>query len=232
MYLTEKEILDRQRNQLFYIQKLLARTGLNLDDFCDLLPGIIHLNRIPTFEIVYIDRNGCEKLGLKREEVTSGGMQLLQKIIEPTNFLQLKKTFAAMDFTDNSVVCSYFQAIKSPASKGAYEWYYSVKKQFSQGLTISITNPLSSLGNIQAGVEKVLEENCFIRKNLQKLESLTRRERELMVLISRGHTSQEIATSLCLSPHTIKTHRKHIWQKLDIKSYADLIRFAEHFELL
>ena len=55
--------------------------------------------------------------------------------------------------------------------------------------------------------------------------NLTNREMEIVQLISRQYTNQQIADHLHLSIYTIETHRKNIMQKLQLKTPAALIRF-------
>jgi len=58
------------------------------------------------------------------------------------------------------------------------------------------------------------------------LDLLSDRELEVLRLLGDGKTSQEISKVLGLSVKTVETHRLHIKQKLDLKSSADLVRFA------
>ena len=51
---------------------------------------------------------------------------------------------------------------------------------------------------------------------------LTTRETEILKLIAHGHSTQVIADTLFLSPHTVQTHRKSIIKKLNIKSPLNL----------
>jgi DNA-binding NarL/FixJ family response regulator len=55
---------------------------------------------------------------------------------------------------------------------------------------------------------------------------LTSREREVLQLVAEGNTNEEIARILSLSRNTIEAHRKHIMEKLDIHTVAELVRFA------
>lgn len=55
--------------------------------------------------------------------------------------------------------------------------------------------------------------------------NLTKREMEIIQLISMQYTNQQIADHLHLSIYTIETHRKNIMQKLQLKTPAALIRF-------
>lgn len=56
--------------------------------------------------------------------------------------------------------------------------------------------------------------------------SLTERERQILVMIAEGYSSQAIASQLFVSIKTVETHRRHISQKLDLHGPADFTRFA------
>ena len=58
------------------------------------------------------------------------------------------------------------------------------------------------------------------------LEILSSREREVLQLVAEGKPSSEIAKLLFLSVKTIETYRSRLMQKLGIKDFAELIRFA------
>jgi len=57
-------------------------------------------------------------------------------------------------------------------------------------------------------------------------KDLSGREREVTRLIGLGRTVKEIATGLALSEKTVSTYRSRILTKLNLKSTADLIRYA------
>ena len=60
------------------------------------------------------------------------------------------------------------------------------------------------------------------------VEPLTPREREVLRLVARGYTNQEIATELTLSLSTVKTHLEHIIAKLDVSDRTQAaVRAAE-----
>ena len=55
---------------------------------------------------------------------------------------------------------------------------------------------------------------------------LSPREVEIVRLIALGHTSAEIAAKLHLSRRTVETHRARIFHKLEMRTRAELVRFA------
>jgi two-component system response regulator NreC len=65
-----------------------------------------------------------------------------------------------------------------------------------------------------------------------QVELLTPREQEVCALLAYGHTNAEIARKLCISERTVETHRTNITAKLDLKSRAELVRFAIDHGLL
>jgi DNA-binding NarL/FixJ family response regulator len=57
-------------------------------------------------------------------------------------------------------------------------------------------------------------------------ETLTRREREILKLIAEGFKSKEIADYLCISVHTVETHRSTLMKKLNLHNTAGLVALA------
>ena len=55
---------------------------------------------------------------------------------------------------------------------------------------------------------------------------LSEREREGLGQVTKGLSNKEIANELCLSTHTVITHRKNIAAKLNIHSTAGLTIYA------
>jgi DNA-binding NarL/FixJ family response regulator len=58
------------------------------------------------------------------------------------------------------------------------------------------------------------------------LNQLTGREREVLLGIVRGRTNKEIAAQLGISHRTVETHRESLMRKLQIRTVAELTRFA------
>jgi DNA-binding NarL/FixJ family response regulator len=65
-----------------------------------------------------------------------------------------------------------------------------------------------------------------LKDNFQKCLSLSKREKEILLLISQGYTSIGISETLFISKHTVETHRKNILRKLNFNSSTELVKFA------
>jgi DNA-binding NarL/FixJ family response regulator len=60
----------------------------------------------------------------------------------------------------------------------------------------------------------------------EQLDILTEREREIMALVARGLSNDEIAKLLTISPATVKTHVSRAMLKLDARDRAQLVVLA------
>lgn len=61
---------------------------------------------------------------------------------------------------------------------------------------------------------------------VDRYESLSEREREILQLVAEGHSNKQVADLLSVSPATVETHRAHILQKLDVHNTAELVLYA------
>ncbi len=58
------------------------------------------------------------------------------------------------------------------------------------------------------------------------IDRLSRREFQVMLMISHGLTNAEISAKLCLSPKTVSTYRLRLLEKLGAQSEVDLVKIA------
>ena len=70
-------------------------------------------------------------------------------------------------------------------------------------------------------------EQAEIRQIKQRVESLTPREHEVLVLVTAGMLNKQIAGELAIAEDTVKIHRGRVMQKLGIVSVAELVRLCE-----
>jgi DNA-binding CsgD family transcriptional regulator len=91
-----------------------------------------------------------------------------------------------------------------------------------RGLKFEATPEASSAANEEGfDIERVFDRF--------KADQLTSRERAIVSLILRGHSSLSVAERLGIAEGTVKNHRKHIYAKLKISSQAELFSmFVRH----
>jgi len=64
------------------------------------------------------------------------------------------------------------------------------------------------------------------QENTSKLTLLTSREKEILIILSTGKISKEIADLLNISINTVEQHKKNIKKKLNLKTVGELINFT------
>lgn len=81
---------------------------------------------------------------------------------------------------------------------------------------------------LHAPIEKVLLESSIPGKSGRSdfLPKLSRREKEVLDLIVKEYTTQEIADALFLSVNTVETHRASLLTKLGARNIAGLVRIT------
>lgn len=114
------------------------------------------------------------------------------------------------------------------AKKGAYSY---LLKNTDQEELIKVVRIVSEgkkyfSPSISAKMIDYMSENP-INENV-----LSKKETEVLELISKGNTTKEIATMLYVSSRTIETHRANILKKLDVKNTAELIKKAVELKFI
>jgi DNA-binding NarL/FixJ family response regulator len=69
-------------------------------------------------------------------------------------------------------------------------------------------------------------------REVAQLQSLTKRERAVLVLLGRGLEFEEIADRLSISEHTVRTHLQNLYRKLNVHSRLDIVRLVSRHGLL
>lgn len=108
---------------------------------------------------------------------------------------------------------------------------YMLKDSAFGELTIAIRTIISGGLFISPNIAgNVLEE--FARRanpghqSQRRISQLSHREKEILQLISEGHSTKEIATKINVSVKTVETHRQHIMQKVGVHNVAALTKYA------
>lgn len=97
---------------------------------------------------------------------------------------------------------------------------YILQKPFSDGaFRVAINRAVHARRSLA-------ESKRFVGPAKSRLSSLSPRQRELLIHVSKGRTNKEIAHHLSISPKTVELHRAAMMQKMGASSLAELIRIA------
>jgi FixJ family two-component response regulator len=86
------------------------------------------------------------------------------------------------------------------------------------------------LDAVIAGIKKDLAQRTdalAIERNVERLETLTPRERQVLQEVARGRVNKQIAFDLGISKVTVKLHRGNVMRKMRAASIGELIRTWE-----
>ena len=104
---------------------------------------------------------------------------------------------------------------------------YVPKNAEKEELLVAIQTILKGGKYFSREIKDLYLENKLIKKKEEKEKiTLTRREIDVITLIAKEYTTQEIADKLCLSKHTIESYRKNLISKLGVRNLAGLTKYA------
>jgi len=102
---------------------------------------------------------------------------------------------------------------------------YLVKTSIHEELINAVRTVLGGRKFITSSIAQKLADS--LQHNTQvPHELLSNREYDVFILLAQGTNVSEIATKINLSPTTISTYRGRIMEKMNLKSNADLTRYA------
>ncbi|MEW6570449.1 MAG: response regulator transcription factor [Nitrospirota bacterium] len=106
-----------------------------------------------------------------------------------------------------------------------------VLKESAGGEVINAVRTVNAgLRYLSKKIDEIMVEN-YISQRLASglkspLETISRREREVLQLVVEGKSSAEISVALSLSPKTVETYRSRLMRKLGINDIPGLVKFA------
>jgi len=118
--------------------------------------------------------------------------------------------------------------------------YQQIRKGMALGADDYLSKPFSAtdlLSAVSARLKRfaalaaVPSSASVPRKEMIRLQQLTEREKEILVLIGQGHRVKEIADRLCISPKTVEVHSSRLKKKLGVANAVMLVHWASQLDL-
>ncbi len=186
------------------------------------------LGRTHDVEVVAEANDGCEAVALTRErqpdlvlmDFAMEGMNGLEATVQIRRECPAVRVIMLSMYSDRRFVTSSLRAGASG---------YILKDAGFDELLSAI--PRVAQGQIVLGralVDSIVQDYVQLvsREDEGAFQVLSPREREVLQLLAEGHSTQEIALRLRVSPKTIETHRKQVMDKLGLRSVAELTKYA------
>lgn len=177
----------------------------------------------------------------------------LKASLSTYDFIEVVRTFntanKAFDFLKKETVDLVITDMSMPELNGI-EFIKKLKKErFNlKVMVISSFNPVhfetnfydgyllkdTAITEVVKAIESIVYKNIPYFHKLMETKNklnfsskiLTKREKEIVNLIAKEYTVDEIAALLFLSRHTIETHKKNVFLKLQVKTNVGLVKKA------
>jgi len=169
---------------------------------------------VPTFN------TGMDNLGF----TVSNDMMAHLSVMK--SFEEVESVIKPNFFTDKNAAIIYF----NQKAKLKNDLTYRVR-ELGNIAKVDITINFDLLPKVISLLEDFEKEQQFVKDNINKFNSLSKRELQIVKLIVNNYGSKEIACKLLISVLTVGTHRKSIIKKLKIKRPMDWLLFGRAFNL-
>lgn len=101
---------------------------------------------------------------------------------------------------------------------------YLLKRTKPSDLRVALLDVLGGGAPMTSEVARRVVESFRQRaRSREEIVQLTAREEEVLVLLSKGYSNKEIADRINLSVDTVRSHLKHIYEKMHVRSRAEAV---------
>lgn len=206
-------------------------------------------------EIILVDDHKIIRVGLKAILESFDNIEVIGDVDNGLDlFKLLKKTEPDIIFMDinlenesgiditRKVVSRYSDIIVIAFTSS--EEVNSVSEMLDAGASAFLLKNASEM-EIKKAIDEVVKGNSYFSKEFVLLAKqfnskprkrshiqISDREKEVLTLICKGHSNQEIADEIGLSIHTVDSHRRNLLTKTEAKNTASLVMIAIRDELV
>jgi DNA-binding CsgD family transcriptional regulator len=180
-----------------------------------------------------LNKTGCKWFGITNDEINRMGRAFTEKYFHPDTLnYEFPKIISFYQNDNNEKQFISFQKIKNPLTNEFNVCLALIKHRNNKNDFLGLTYPVSANTAFQKKLIRIFEEQIFKEKNKEIFTRLTVREKQILTQLAQGFNNPQIADNLFISRSTVEQHRKNINRKLCIKSFRDIIDFAQAFNLI
>lgn len=193
------------------------------------------LEQMGNVKVVGEASNGVEVVALAQELVPD--LIVMDVSMPELDGIQATEQILRLDLNIRVIILSMHSKpniVQQALRKGAKG--YLLKNAIGEELTLAIQFASQNEVYLSPSISSALLENLwYLQERIGEktmADLLTARERQVLQLISEGHTNHEIADKLVVSVKTIEKHRANLMEKLGIHDVVGLIREAIKHDLI
>jgi DNA-binding CsgD family transcriptional regulator len=216
----------------------IARALAEIAATADHYPGVVIVLSHDCQRVLYMSACGLQLLQTTLPELVKLGDGYHARYFNPEEAHEyVPKLVSLLQRNDLSYSVSFFQQVRTGPGR-TFEHYLTTVRVLAQGqngsplLTICLACRIEPGSHLTAKVQRLLDENAFLRSHAATFASLTERERQILGHLARSRSSGEIAESLFISTQTVDTHRRNLRHKLGASTAFELGQYARAFDLI
>ena len=214
--------------------------------------NVIENSAISIFDLyqkkhIYLSSRFETIFGFNIREVHKAGNEYFEKKVHPDDNIDAMKIgsyFLKVAFSLPIEEKKDYKLINDYRIKNSEDKYVRVIEQFQAleldkygnvwlALCIMDLSPNQDISlPLQNKVINFRKGELFHFPQTPKERTLSKREKQILGLISDGLISKQIADSLFISVHTVNTHRQKILEKLNVKNSYEAIKLASNYGLI
>lgn len=103
---------------------------------------------------------------------------------------------------------------------------YLLKKTTPPKIIDALNDVLNGGAPMSNQIAKRVLDNFRMTPDVDETQSLSKREKEILDLLSKGFTHKQIAENIFISPETVRGHLKNIYKKLQVHSKTEAVSKA------
>ncbi|RZL10933.1 MAG: LuxR family transcriptional regulator [Hymenobacter sp.] len=217
---------------------LIAAKVREIAATADAYPGVVIIANLQADRVEYMSSMGLQALGISLPELRAMGAQYHERFFNPQEAHEfVPKMYELMQQNDLTQTISFFQQVRTGPAQ-TFEWYLTATRLLLRDtagqplLILSTAHSIDPKHHLTHKVQRLLDENVFLRTNHGRFATLTTREREVLRALALGQSAPEIASHLFISPQTAETHRRNLRRKLGAESAFELGQYARAFDLI
>ena len=199
-------------------------------NLCNSCKYISLIRDMDTNLICHTNKAAEDYFGITQKEAEEDGFSFSRSVLHP-DFVQAQ-ALVVNYFTNPESYQSVYEYMYYVTTVKGWMWTYICSQAFyfrkdgSPRFVIAVAADVNDIINNTISNSKLVADiKGFSNIEYEKYQSLSKREVELLGMISKEMTSEEIAKELILSKSTVDTHRKSLLKKLNVKSAIGMAKY-------